>query len=80
MKWLLKHPDFTVRFLEHGEQGHVEHVVGTLPIGCLKLRGKARGTSGHAAILGQLQGSTEGRYATPGHPRIASPERVGVSV
>ena len=51
MRWLLSHPQFA---LSHANllDGKVVSLSGTLPIGCLKLSGKARSSTRHSACLG----------------------------
>lgn len=57
MRWLLQHPHFELDWATARREGRgkfkVVHVVGTLPIGCLKLTANPRRTNWHCAILGQ---------------------------
>ena len=57
MRWLLRHPHFELQRAIARREGRglkIIHVIGTLPIGCLLLKGNPRNTSSHARVLGQL--------------------------
>lgn len=67
MRWLLQHPHFELDWATARREGRgrpkVVHVVGTLPIGCLKLSLVPRRDPRHCYILGR--GSGGGK--TPAH-------------
>ena len=53
IRWLLSHPQFELSSANLLD-GKVVSLSGTLPIGCLKLSGKARSSTKHSACLGVL--------------------------
>lgn len=51
VRWLTRHPDFVPEVVDI-EKGKIVHLMGTLPMGCIKLLTRPRKSDHHADVLG----------------------------